>query len=734
MPLPFYKRLINDEKLLVQYFASICVVHLIFPSGNHLTMASDSDPYIFSTDTLPPDPRFLPPLANGLLGWRVYNNIMHMGGVYNGEGGHCHRADVPCPLAVKIAVEEPAQHTYSLDTHTGIFTHTLSTANVTASQSLYAHRYYSNLMVMEVLLVRQVASEEPITVNLVSSFTPESKDIFFESAPDYKGGRHIQGQTTAAEVPGGSCPSVHLIWTPITPSVTLLPEQSQSRWGFILVLANSSESAEASFDQGLSLMATGNLRPSHKQAWKELWLESKVELTGSESLSKALIGCMFYLLSAFLSLHDASNPFGGVSPGGLSNGGDGQDYWGHVFWDQDIWMYPGIALFYPKLARAVLEYRVRTIDGAKDNAQKQGYKGLKFPWESAVSGREVCPNDIYGQQEIHINGDVTLAFQNYLYFTQDLSMFTEGRGSEVIWGVADYWVSRATWIPEDQSYHILGVMPPDEYYYNVNNSVYTNTVAKFSLQFAVELADLLQYPAPKEWQEVAEQIKIPFDEESKYHPEYDGYIKGHPVKQADTVMLGYPLGLTMSPEIRRNDLEAYEPVTNPHGPAMTWGMFAVGWLELGEAERAQHLLQKCFSNIQEPFQVWSESSDGSGAVNFLTGMGGFLQAVLFGYTGFRVQKDCLDFSPLLPNDVSEFCIRGVSYLGNKMDWLLRTEEVCIILREQASRAVNAKRCGLQVVLKASGTKIPLIPGQPVTFPREAGRVCKLDSTLSCWPL
>lgn len=37
-------------------------------------------------------------------------------------------------------------------------------------------------------------------------------------------------------------------------------------------------------------------------------------------------------------------------------------------------MYPGIALFYPNLARAVLEYRVRTIDGARDNAQRQGYK------------------------------------------------------------------------------------------------------------------------------------------------------------------------------------------------------------------------------------------------------------------------------------------------------------------------------------------------------------------------
>jgi len=37
-------------------------------------------------------------------------------------------------------------------------------------------------------------------------------------------------------------------------------------------------------------------------------------------------------------------------------------------------MYPGIALFYPTLARSVLEYRVATIDGAKDNAQKQGFK------------------------------------------------------------------------------------------------------------------------------------------------------------------------------------------------------------------------------------------------------------------------------------------------------------------------------------------------------------------------
>lgn len=47
-------------------------------------------------------------------------------------------------------------------------------------------------------------------------------------------------------------------------------------------------------------------------------------------------------------------------------------------------------------------------------------------------------------------------------------------------------------------------------------------------------------------------------------------LTGQPVKQADTVMLGYPLGLPMSQEVRRNDLQIYEPITDPQGPAMTW--------------------------------------------------------------------------------------------------------------------------------------------------------------------
>lgn len=58
------------------------------------------------------------------------------------------------------------------------------------------------------------------------------------------------------------------------------------------------------------------------------------------------------------------------------------------------------------------------------------------------------------------------------------------------------------------------------------NTTNTKCFSFVSLQFAIELAELLQHAAPKEWQEVAEHIKIPFDQELQYHPEFDGYIKG----------------------------------------------------------------------------------------------------------------------------------------------------------------------------------------------------------------
>ena len=92
-------------------------------------------------------------------------------------------------------------------------------------------------------------------------------------------------------------------------------------------------------------------------------------------------------------------------------------------------------------------------------------------------------------------------------------------------------------------------MPPDEYHYPVNNSVYTNVVAKINFEFAKEAADVLDRDVPKEWPVIAEKMYIPFDSERNLHPEYDGYGPNVVVKQADVILTGFPLMFAMDRKV-----------------------------------------------------------------------------------------------------------------------------------------------------------------------------------------
>jgi len=71
------------------------------------------------------------------------------------------------------------------------------------------------------------------------------------------------------------------------------------------------------------------------------------------------------------------------------------------------------------------------------------------------------------------------------------------------------------------------VQPPDEYAVNVNNSVFTNMIAKRSLLFAAKVALMCQFPKRAEsYDYYAKRVYIPFDSTIGYHPEYRGYVIG----------------------------------------------------------------------------------------------------------------------------------------------------------------------------------------------------------------
>ncbi|XP_078001372.1 protein-glucosylgalactosylhydroxylysine glucosidase-like [Glandiceps talaboti] len=693
-----------------------------------------TDPTIFMSYKLPSNNRYMASVGNGYLSTVVYGNTVYVNGVYNGFLAQSHRARIPSTNSIQVSLAgkvfsdaTDVNQSYALDVNKGVFFHRINTPDVTVEQRVYAHQYYTRLLVNDVIISRQSQSTYPITVNLKTNYGPESNDIDFKKSPVQQGVRSMHGEIKLAETATAGKPEVFVYWTDVPDNVTLPVSQQSQKWTFLTSMDLNDWDANRFYKLGIELLADGDkLYNSHVAAWHYKWNHGRIDLEGNLDLAKAIYGSMYYILSSLpplLTDESFKFPFYGISPGGLAQGAQGQDYQGHVFWDMETWMYPTMLMFYPSLAKEMLLYRTVHLDSSKHNAKDFGCNGAKFAWESAYTGLEVDPAPDTRDYEQHITGDVGFAIQQYLAATRDTNFLNSERGFETIKSIAEFWQCRAKWNTERNAFTISDVMGPDEYHQNVNNSVYTNVVAKISLNLPYYAAKMINATVSVDWKNIADKMFILFDEEHQYHPEYDGYTNGTIVKQADVILLGFPLMYNLTETVRRNDLLYYEKHTDSHGPAMTWGMFSIGWLELGELEKANAVFNRSFANIQEPFKVWTEVSDGTGAINFCTGMGGFLQAVLFGYGGFRLYLDHLEFNPILPPSTTRFNITGLNYLDSSLDFDISEDNVIVNMTSHSM--------GADVLTLVNGEQQTLLQtGKPVTIQREKAQIYPSNAVMS----
>lgn len=117
-------------------------------------------------------------------------------------------------------------------------------------------------------------------------------------------------------------------------------------------------------------MGEKTLLEGHRQQWKDLW-KNDIVIEGNDQDQKN-VRLMLYHCYAFINSWKSF----GISPMGLS----GLGYNGHVFWDMDLWIYPGILGLNPALAKTLIEYRFERLQAAKNNAFINGYKGAMYPW------------------------------------------------------------------------------------------------------------------------------------------------------------------------------------------------------------------------------------------------------------------------------------------------------------------------------------------------------------------
>ena len=127
---------------------------------------------------------------------------------------------------------------------------------------------------------------------------------------------------------------------------------------------------------------------------------------------------------------------------------------------------------------------------------------------------------------------------------------------------------------------------------------------------------------PQQWLEKYKNISFPYNPDKRYHEEFEGFdaeyesgtLPNGGVKQADVVLLNYPLMWDMPDDVKRNDLELYEGITDANGPAMTWSIFTIKWVSFYNiASEASYIYFKIENTWilgifwRENLQIWHEN-------------------------------------------------------------------------------------------------------------------------------
>ncbi len=421
----------------------------------------------------------------------------------------------------------------------------------------------------------------------------------------------------------------------------------------------------------------------HEDAWKRRWEIGDVVIGGDDNLQRAVRFAIYHLVST-------ANPEDErVSVGARALTGDA--YFGHVFWDTEIYLLPFYTAVWPEAARAMLMYRFHTLPAAREKAARMGWRGALYAWESADTGEETTPEHVVGENgervdilcgklEQHISADIAYAVWHYWRATGDDAFFLSA-GAEILLETARFWASRAT-LEADGKRHIRHVIGPDEYHEDVDDNAFTNVMARWNISRALETVDILSTRWPErlaelprglaisaqelaDWVDAVDRIFTGFDPATGLYEEFAGFHSLEPinladyadrtppidvvigrertqgsqvVKQADVVALLALLPEAFPGQAAEANFRYYEPRCG-HGSSLSPAMHALVAARLGDAEMALRYLDGIARLDPNP--------NAAGGVR-IAGLGGIWQAIVLGFGGLDISGETLAVNPKLP--------------------------------------------------------------------------------------
>jgi trehalose/maltose hydrolase-like predicted phosphorylase len=354
--------------------------------------------------------------------------------------------------------------------------------------------------------------------------------------------------------------------------------------------------------------------------WSQAW-RTDIVIDGPAEDQVAIHSFLFYLRSAI----SQKSPMA-ISPFGLGS----DEYFGHVFWDADVWVFPALDLIDPGSASAIPAYRLKLARTASANfanwvlagkpvphtnpvklpAGTPLPAGIKYPWESSETGLETTPTD--SRYEEHVTGSVVWGLTQ----ATALGLVKAEPANQVAALAYNYFFVRSD--PGPKGREIRHVMSPDENHIGPND-LYTNLLATW-------LTNGRHWPA-------IPNFKLPRDAKGFLNYDNDQF-SGY--KQAAGILSIYPLQYPPA------EAEASSMVTRlgagvlPDGPAMTDSLEGLIMARAGDPTEGYQMWQKGWEPYtNHPLMLFSERKSSKNSY-LTTGAAGCLQTILYGFCGIRI--------------------------------------------------------------------------------------------------
>jgi trehalose/maltose hydrolase-like predicted phosphorylase len=443
-----------------------------------------------------------------------------------------------------------------------------------------------------------------------------------------------------------------------------------------------------------------SLLQRHKKVWDEIWRTADVIIEGDEYAQRCLRYSLYHLWIIAPRHSCTTGRALSIPARGLS----GQTYKGAIFWDTEMFIAPYFLAVRPDLAAQFIRYRIQTLPGAKRKAAEYGLRGAFFAWESQESGDDACSDfnvtDVFTgrpvrtyfrDKQVHISADIVYSIQKYFDYTGDFSILTEG-GMELVLEAARFFLSYLYYSPEHKRYEVLDVIGPDEYHERVNNNAFTNRIVFAVFEIARNYIEMFQKSNPSFIEDLIKRIGfkddlefmkavigqfyIPKPNEQGVIEQFDGYFRHEDcslqtvrsrlkdpreywgggggvasatqiIKQADVVTMLSLFGGDYSAEIKKANLDFYEPRTE-HGSSLSSCMYALLSCETGSSDWAY------------PFFVKSAEIDITGKSKHFAGLvyiggthpaanGGAWLTAIHGFCGLSIKNEEIKVTPRLPS-------------------------------------------------------------------------------------